>query len=63
MITQYMHCKKCLKQIPDGVSPRDYARLEAGITKEGFQVRCVRHEMNVYHIDLLGQKVEYAKGD
>ncbi len=58
-ITTFMHCGKCLKEHQDGFttdgvpqSPRDYASLEIGYTKRGFQVWCKRHECNVVHIDL-----------
>jgi len=44
----YMHCGKCLKEMPSGVSPKDYARQQAAITKEGFiQVWCTRHDCNI----------------
>lgn len=54
-ITAYVHCGKCLKEIPDGVSPRDWAELEVGFTKQGLQIWCKRHEVNVVHIDFEGQ--------
>ncbi len=55
-ITAFMHCGKCLKQLPKGVSPSDYADLEVGWTKEGFQVWCKRHQCNVCHVDFQGSK-------
>lgn len=60
-IMQFMHCKKCVEELPKGESPKNYARLSAGWTKLGIQIWCVRHEMNVVHIDFMGQKVQYAK--
>ena len=56
-ISMFFHCSKCLEEIPEGVSPREWARLEVGWTKEGLQVWCKRHEMNVVDLDFLGQKV------
>ena len=56
-ITQFFHCKKCIEEMPNGVSPKDYARLSVGWTKLGVQVFCVRHDINVVHIDFKGQKV------
>ncbi len=53
-IEMFMHCRKCLEDQPGGISPRDYARLEFGYTKQGIQVWCVRHEHNVVHIDFEG---------
>jgi len=57
MITAFIHCKQCIKELEDiaPISPRDYARIEFGYTKKGFQVRCVRHECN---IDLCEYRVE-----
>lgn len=62
-IKGFMHCKQCLDEwlageAGEGVSPREYARLEMGWTPKGFQLWCVRHELNVVSIDLLGQKVD-----
>jgi hypothetical protein len=56
-IDMYMHCPRCLDERPDDVTPRDWARLNVGMTKEGMQVWCVRHDMNVMAFDFLGQKV------
>lgn len=55
-IANFFHCRECLKEKPHGVSPRDWARLEIGWTLLGFQVWCVRHDMNVIHVDFEGQK-------
>ena len=56
-IVQFIHCSLCIKEgIPDGESPRTWARFDIGWTKEGLQVWCVRHESNVMHIDFQGQK-------
>lgn len=53
-IVQYMHCSKCLSDIPSGVSPAQHARLEVGWTKLGLQVWCRRHNCNVMHVDFEG---------
>lgn len=61
MITSYFHCGKCLEEMKDGVapdqSPSEYSRLEAGWSKHGIQVRCIRHDLNVVHLDFEGRKV------
>lgn len=62
-IVQYFHCSRCLDELPEGKSPRGYAKLEVGFTKAGIQVRCTRHDMNVVHLDFLGQKVAYYSDD
>ncbi len=55
-IKSYFHCSLCVKQIPEETSPRDYARLEVGWTDCGLQVRCVRHDANVLHVDFEGHR-------
>jgi hypothetical protein len=51
-ITAYMHCKKCLLEMPHGVSPRDWQRVQVGWTPDGIQVWCLRHDCNVAYLDL-----------
>ena len=29
-IRMFFHCRRCIEELPEGVSPREYARLEAG---------------------------------
>jgi hypothetical protein len=55
-IQLFIHCKKCLEELPEGKSPREYAELEAGFTPLGVQIWCKRHEVNVVHIDFEKQK-------
>lgn len=55
-ITTFFHCKKCLEEKPDNVTPRDWAQHEVGFTPIGLQVWCKRHEMNIVHIDFEGQR-------
>lgn len=51
VIVQYIHCAKCVKEIPEGVSPKDFQSVEVGFTVEGLQVWCKRHQINIVHID------------
>lgn len=51
-IASYMHCKKCLEEKPEGVSPKEFSQTQTGFTKLGIQIWCNRHECNVAHIDL-----------
>ena len=55
-ISLYLHCGKCLKDRPNGVSPRDWSRLQIGWTEQGLQIWCKRHECNVVHVDFEGQQ-------
>lgn len=49
-IIGFVHCGKCIQEKPKGVSPSAWAQLEVGYTKEGIQVWCRRHEINVVHL-------------
>ena len=60
-IELYFHCAECLKEKPPDVSPKEWQRIQVGWTRRGFQVWCVRHEINVTNVDFRGQKVEYVK--
>lgn len=60
-IIQFMHCRQCLATVPDGQSPREWARLECGWTQEGWQVWCVRHECQVVAFDLMGHQVRLLR--
>lgn len=62
-IGSFMTCKECFESLPNGVSPREWGRIEVGYTPKGIQVWCVRHERNVLHLDFLGQKMAYADMD
>lgn len=62
-IEMFIHCEECAlewkadKSINTKFTPRDYARFSIGWTKKGLQVWCIRHDLNVLHLDFLGQKV------
>jgi hypothetical protein len=55
-ILMYLHCSKCIEELPLGSSPRGWAKLEVGWTEKGLQIWCRRHNCNVIHIDFGGQK-------
>ncbi len=59
-IVTFFHCKKCLEELPPGMSPREYIHIEAGYTILGIQTWCIRHEENIIHLDFLTQKVAIA---
>ena len=62
-IQAYLHCRYCLAEFQAGVpeargkSPKEYADTQAGWTKQGLQVWCNRHEVNLIHMDFGGNKV------
>lgn len=55
-IGHYIHCTLCIEELPAGESPESWARLSVGFTLHGMQVWCVRHNVNVVHIDFEGSK-------
>ncbi len=55
-ITSYAHCGLCMRELPDGESPSSYADYSVGFTKEGLQVFCNRHQVNIIHIDFQGMR-------
>lgn len=61
-ITSFIHCGKCLKEIPDGISPQEWGQIEVGFTKPGFQVWCKRHDCNVANFDFMGNKIDVIPG-
>ena len=57
-IMAFFHCKECLKDLPVSMSPQDFMKIDCGWTEEGFQVYCLRHELQVIHVDFQGVKQE-----
>ena len=55
-IIMYMHCGKCLDEMPDDISPRDFADTQTGWTEKGLQVWCNRHKCNIVNIDFEGHQ-------
>ena len=55
-ISLYLHCGLCMKEKPAGLSPAEWSDTQAGWTKEGIQIWCNRHEVNILHIDFQGEK-------
>ena len=50
-IAAYFHCALCLAECPSYMSAAEFARFAVGRTAYGLQIWCVRHNMNVYHLD------------
>lgn len=47
-ITAFVHCQRCLEELPEDVSPADWSRTQTGLTSTGeIQVWCNRHDINV----------------
>lgn len=62
VIREPLVCARCADDVASGaageVSMRDYGRLEAGFTEAGLQVWCLRHDVNVVHVDFGGATPE-----
>jgi hypothetical protein len=61
-IRDYLHCGKCCDSIPAGQAMKDYERLSIGLTSEGLQVWCERHNVNVIHFDFRGTRILVNSG-
>jgi hypothetical protein len=59
-IITFFHCKECLSELPKEESPKSFQRIQVGFTQKGIQVWCVRHNINIVHLDFDGQKVKIA---
>lgn len=51
-IVRYFHCTCCIQELPKGESPQSWAQLECGLTEDGVQVWCKRHNINVVRMRL-----------
>lgn len=54
-ILLYLTCRMCALELPAGESLATYSRINGGWTKDGYQSWCVRHNLNIVHIDFQGQ--------
>ena len=50
------NCGKCVDELPEGETPRTYARTQLILSPEGLQVWCNRHNCNVVTMDVEGAK-------
>jgi|GEM_PF-2442127 len=49
-IHSYVECRRCAGEASaHRQSPRKYSRFRIGLTRDGIQVWCSRHEMEVAH--------------
>ncbi len=59
-----LHCRTCTNDIPEGVSPKKWARLSVCIAEGGrIQIYCTRHELNVAILSLIGPADRRYQGD
>jgi len=65
-ILSFIHCSKCMdefmKERPEHESMKIYSKLSVGLTAEGFQVWCDRHDANVFKIAFEGLNEQLKRG-
>ena len=61
-ITDNLVCNQCCEEycagLTDSRSLQQYSMLDVGLTDIGLQVWCLRHDVNVVHVDFGGKKLE-----
>lgn len=45
--SMYLHCARCVSEMPKDTSPKDWARLEVAIRDGQIVVSCLRHALHV----------------
>ena len=54
-------CKKCIEELSlqssTDLNLKNFVRFEVGFTNLGVQVWCIRHNINVCHIDFEGKQL------
>jgi hypothetical protein len=61
-IVSFLHCRRCLEEMPRDISARDFARLEVGLTVDGIQINCVRHDCGVAHVAISNGEIVDEQG-
>ena len=48
----WVHCGKCMLAKPKDVTPEKWARNNVKVTRDGVQIWCTRHDLNVAHVQV-----------
>lgn len=49
----FLHCKKCYIELPDGMSPKEYANNEVEVLPNGtIYISCARHNLPIVTLKL-----------
>lgn len=60
-IQAYWHCRKCIEEKPEGISPAEWQRTSVGFTSLGdVQAWCNRHDIQITRV-YIGAMIEAAK--
>ena len=61
-ISFFMHCGKCLGELPEGMSPKGYAQQQIGITDDGYAIIwCNRHDCFIGKLQLSEPEKDQLK--
>ena len=55
-INLYFNCRLCAREKPADASMAEFQRTQSGFTDRGLQVWCLRHDVNIIHIDFQGAR-------
>ena len=61
-IHTFFQCAACMREKPASQSPQNFMRLNVGLTSEGLQVWCVRHDINVVKLSPDALREMLGKG-
>jgi len=50
-IEAYIHCRKCIDELPKDKSPQEFSAIEVGYTADGVLIWCKRHDCKITHLD------------
>ena len=60
-IKRQIVCNKCIEELTNqkstDINLKNFAQFEVGFTSIGIQVWCIRHDINVCHIDFNGNQL------
>ena len=59
-ITAFWHCRRCIAELPEGVAPSEFQRIQVGWTQDGLQAWCNRHNIPVVTLG-IGKSIEACK--
>ena len=54
---RYAHCSVCLSERPADIAPRDWARQQLSIGRDGrMQLWCTRHDINITTMSFVAEE-------
>ena len=60
-IENHIVCNKCVEELSNEANPeinlKSYSKFEVGFTSSGLQIWCIRHNINICHVNFGGKKL------